>query len=882
MSTNCNHSVDAWSLDRRTFLRGGLAVTGGLVAGAAPRGVWAQAAESDDDHVRVYVIVVDGLRPDQVTSMPTVASLAGSGVFFPESRAQMVAETTPNHMSMLTGMRANRHGMPGNAVPGLAGRVSDDRRYLKADTLFTLMTRQAPDLVSAAVTAKDYIVESTKHDRTGDGNEDATSTNEPVISIPASDSALDVETGSEALRISRELDPDFLFVNLGDVDRAGHVDFSGGLLSGTPLTGTQPAFQALALAEADAQVRLLVEELQSSGRWERTVFIVTADHSMDWSFPDRLIDLAGAFNADELLADEVITAVNGGACLYALRSPNDPQAQERLRRMRDIAIATKGVRDLLYIRPNPLDGGEEHWFGREHPDWGLGGDYTGDLIVTVEPGWRIGHGGFDSNPIPGNHGHPTTLRIPMIVAGGWSGLQPATVVEPAGPTGLTDRPANQGENIDIGPTVAWLLSLHPPPGGFDGKVLAAFERRPSPRVPVANVQSMPVIDRIGGPDAIDTAIAIAQLGFPEELTAGGPVAQIPTTTGNEELDDAVTHVSGSDTTTLVLASVDTPDLAAAAGVLAGRLGGPLLLTGQTSLAGVVADEITRLEPDRVLLVGSDAVLSAQVASDVDALGPDVERLDAADPSEVYAAAAAIAGVTDDNRQVVLLDPSDDDVAAHAQIAAIRQARPLLVAGSDLPAITSQALTDLGVDRVLIAGAGVSTTVEASLRSDGALVERIAGDDGETARLLAERTVREGALTDDIHIAVDPVVAAAAGPAVARIGGSLLLAPVGDPGTTGIGRWLHDRADQFVRVRFLGDVLPTTEDWITDIIEDRRTRGGDLHDPALPAPNTAPDPAPPPPELPVTGAAPAALGLAALGAAGLLRLRARRADEGGEA
>jgi hypothetical protein len=356
------------------------------------------------------------------------------------------------------------------------------------------------------------------------------------------------------------------------------------------------------------------------------------------------------------------------------------------------------------------------------------------------------------------------------------------------------------------------------------------------------------------------------------LAAGGPVAQIPTTTGNEELDDVVTQVSGSDTTTVVVASVDTPDLAAAGGVLAGRLGGPLLLSGPASLASAAADEITRLDPDRVLLVGGDTILSDQVLSDIDALGPTVERLDAVDPAEVYAAAAAIAGVTDGNRQVVLLDPSDDDVAAHVQVVAIRRARPLLIAGTDLPAATSQALTDLNVDRILIAGSGVSPTIEAALRDD-ALVERIAGDGGETARLLAERGVREGALTDDIHIAMDPLVAAAAGPAVARVGGSLLLVPAVASNPTGLARWLRDRADQFVRIRFLGDVAPATEEWIVDLIEERRTRGGDLDDPALPAPDPAPDGAPDRPELPVTGGAPAILGLAALGAAGLLRLRA---------
>jgi hypothetical protein len=231
--------------DRRTFLRGAAAVGGGLVVGAAPAGVWARPASADDG-VRVYLVVVDGLRLDQVERMPQLAELAEDGTFYTAGRAGMVAETGPNHTSMLTGMRAARNGHPGNAVPGLPERVGEDPRYLKADTLFSLAARQAPDYTIASVNAKTYVVNTARHDRTGDGEEDADYRFDPPVTEP-DDSARDAVTGPEGLRVSREYDPDFFFWNLGDVDRAGHIDQTGGVFAGVEPDGTEPAHQALAL-----------------------------------------------------------------------------------------------------------------------------------------------------------------------------------------------------------------------------------------------------------------------------------------------------------------------------------------------------------------------------------------------------------------------------------------------------------------------------------------------------------------------------------------------------------------------------------------------------------------------------------------------------------
>lgn len=603
-------------------------------------------------------MVVDGLRADQLAFMPQLTELAERGTFYPQARAQMLAETGPNHTAMITGMRADRNGHPGNAVPGLADRVGEDPRYLKADSLFTLVERQAPEATAASVNAKTYVVNTARHDRTASGDSDTDSVYDPPVTAP-DDSTRDAFTGPEGLRVSRELDPDLLWWNLGDVDRAGHVDVSGSLFEGVPVDGNQPAFQGAALAQADQMIRNLVEELEASGRWERTVFIVTADHSMDWSFADRFVDLADAFEGDDLLAGEVVTAVNGGACLFALRSPDDPRAQERLVRMRELALAADGVDEALYIRPNPLDGGERHWVGRVHPDWGLLGDYTGELIVTVEQGWRIGHGGHDSNPIPGNHGHTVTLPIPVIISGGWDGIA-ARTIEPDGDPGPADSDPTQAQNIDLAPTAAWLLGLNPPPGGFDGRVLTeAFTRRPGTRVEVSNVHSLPEISRLADADAYGTAVTLSREVWPDGLGGGGPADTLPLTVGDELADDEVAEIERlagedpADTARLVAIEMGVhddnrqvivadgePRIALAAVPAAAARRRPMLLARDGGLPTASRQALDDLGIDRVLVVGDGDVLSAAVADGLRAEGAPTDDLYLA-PADGFPEALAV-------------------------------------------------------------------------------------------------------------------------------------------------------------------------------------------------------------------------------------------------
>lgn len=498
----------------------------GLVALAAwgPMPASAQAV----DKTRVYVVVIDGLNVEEVPLMPFVSSLAAGGTFYPEARAVMIAETIPNHMAMVTGVYPDRNGIVSNDFPDVeTGEVRDNGEtgLLQADSLFTLVERQCPDLFAASVTSKDYLYTAMEHDRTGDGKRDAdynfVNVDDPTFIPSPAGLTPDERTLQVAREVVRDEDPEFLFVNLGAVDRSGHADPTGSL----PLpTGERPAFRDTVRTLTDANLRLFVEELKQRGTWDSTVLVVAADHSMDWSLPLDTVSLSGAFNADPLLAGEYIVATNGGAGLYSLRDRSSDQADARLARMREIAVETAGVDEALYRQPNPLDGGEQHWVGAVHPDWRQTHPRSGDLLVVVEDGYRVSEPSRTSNPIPGNHGMTSTVRVPMVVTGGADLEVVQQRVE--GSADPLARDPQSAENVDVAPTVAWLLGIRPPAGRFEGRALTeAFAERPEPVcLPAAGPPAAPGTGPADGPAERPAPVAAAPT---RRLPATGPVWLLP-------------------------------------------------------------------------------------------------------------------------------------------------------------------------------------------------------------------------------------------------------------------------------------------------------------------------------------------------------------------
>lgn len=406
-------------LDRRTFLKataaGGLTVVLSSALGAPT----ARAG----GRLRVYVLVVDGTRPDEVTptSMPNLSALRARGAWFPSARSLPVMETIPNHVMMMTGVRPDRSGVPANAVYDRAeGVVRDLDR--PTDLRFpTLLERlNATGRTTGTVLSKEYLF--------GIFGERATHRWEPFPVVPISGHAPDVATGDALVAMVDSVDPDLVFVNFGDTDRVGHSD-----LTGTTLRAARRA----ALLNTDLQIGRFVTHLQQTGRWSSSVLLVLADHSMDWSLPDRFISVDAILRARPDLRSSIQIAQNGGADLLYWTGP----AASR-------AAGLAEVRRLVAAHPGVLS-------VRAPADLRLGPE-AGDLVAYCRAGWRFTDPTPVSNPIPGNHGHPVTEPIPFLVAGGHPAVRRGVVL---------GAPAR---TVDVAPTVGALFGLGAPPGGYDG------------------------------------------------------------------------------------------------------------------------------------------------------------------------------------------------------------------------------------------------------------------------------------------------------------------------------------------------------------------------------------------------------------------------------
>ena len=419
----CDAPSDAFSrarTSRRAFVTAGAAgllfsSLPGVAAAAGPRG-----------RKRAYVLVVDGCRPDEITPdlTPTLAELRSGGLNHPRASALPVMETIPNHVMMMTGLRPDRTGVPANAIFDRElgeSRTMDRERDIRSGTLITRLNKAG--FTTGTVLSKEYLY--------GIFGDRATHRWEPAPIVPVSGHAPDQFTMDATLAMVEEFDPNLVFVNLGDIDRFGHADF----------TGNDVRLQRqLALADTDRQVARLVDLLKSSGRWRSSVVIVLADHSMDWSRPDDVISLTGAMDADPFLAGKVGISDNGGADLLYWTGP-DRQREEAIERMREVARATPGVLSALSRT--------ERWL-RLGPE-------AGDVVVYCKAGWRFSEPDPSGNPIPGNHGHPATRRIPFFISGG----------HPVVP----QRKASSAHahTVDVAPTVGAFFGLGRPRGGYDGR-----------------------------------------------------------------------------------------------------------------------------------------------------------------------------------------------------------------------------------------------------------------------------------------------------------------------------------------------------------------------------------------------------------------------------
>jgi len=470
--------------------------------------------------VNTFVVVVDGMLPDNVTATqtPNLCNLIGCpgaaapdatarATVYTEARAGMVSQTNSNHTQMLTGAPGAVNGIVANSFYNRATAAEEAMErpsLIRVDTLFDVLRNEAPHLKTAAVLGKaklrelyDGVTASTDNPEgvavthvrpdflRGASEAPAPGTDDcPAEMASGSGVALDPCIMDIVIKLAATEDPDFTFVNLGNVDAIQHV------------TGPNAPTATAAIAVADEQIGRLVSYLKESGKWRDSVLIVTADHAFSWTgpLPTQRIDLEALFTADATIlgTGEAFAVVSsGGSAQVTLPSiavgatSLTPSQQTALKRMREIALAQTGVSGAFYRLENALDPGQT--LAAQHPAWGIADQRAGDLVVTALASGPttglanpLGTGGnayevasgagyvlaaplSAEGVLQGQHGHPGTRHIPFYVIGGGDHVIDQTVAASGAVNEGDDTAANpeQAENVDVAPTVAWIYGLDP-------------------------------------------------------------------------------------------------------------------------------------------------------------------------------------------------------------------------------------------------------------------------------------------------------------------------------------------------------------------------------------------------------------------------------------
>jgi putative cell wall-binding protein len=293
------------------------------------------------------------------------------------------------------------------------------------------------------------------------------------------------------------------------------------------------------------------------------------------------------------------------------------------------------------------------------------------------------------------------------------------------------------------------------------------------------------VERFFGPGRIETAIAISRASHPGTGT----------------------------TPAVVLARADDYADALAGGPLASTLQAPVLLTDSGGLPAVVAAEIDRLGAEQAVLLGGRAALSDQVEADLRAAGvSEIRRIDGATR---YDTARLVAQQVGGQEPYVVegahADPSRGwpDAVSVSALASSQRRPILLVEAGRLPDETAQALADLDATAATVVGGtvAVSQAVFDTVADQGVDVTRVSGGNRyETSLAVAGLAAEAG--DDPAHAwfatGRNFPDALAAGPAVATMGGVLLLVDGRSlNGSPEVREWLDGKADVLRRVTLVG-------------------------------------------------------------------------------
>ncbi len=298
-----------------------------------------------------------------------------------------------------------------------------------------------------------------------------------------------------------------------------------------------------------------------------------------------------------------------------------------------------------------------------------------------------------------------------------------------------------------------------------------------------------VYPRIAGADRYDTAAAISRSGW-----------------------------APGTSTVLLATGTDWPD-ALASTPLSRKLDAPLLLTRPGRLPAETAAEIARLRPREIVVLGGEAAVSSEVASEAAAAaGPSptsIRRIGGANRYETAAMIAAEVGVGSNGRVIVASGLSPADAISIAPYAGRSLTPVLLARPSSVPtAVTDFAAARPGVWRgtIVIGGPGViSDAVAASLPSH----TRVWGKDRYATNIAVIAKYHTAAsvsfFVSNGNATPDSLTSAALGAKLGRA--AMLVKPRSLPDET--REFIENNETRIVAWTMVGGqgVLPNLHDWM---------------------------------------------------------------------
>ncbi len=432
-------------------------------------------AVEKDKHV--VVVCIDGLAAylldDPRAPIPTVRQLAQSGSYAEGGmKVSNPSVTWPNHTSIVTGVRPEKHGVLANGVlvrgaPGLPVVIDPKREQADLVRVPTLLDlAHAAGLRTAEINwpcmrgskgvddgfpdVPDQVTHMTPRLRSELVAKGILQDDTQKSFMASSPPQRDHVWTEAACHVIRERKPNLMFIHLLNVDATHHAE------------GAQTPAGYTANAYADACLRRIVEAVDQAGIRDKTTILVVSDHGF--------ITTPKAIRPNVVLRDEGLLKVTAGkitdarvhviseggiGLVYCTEPGQAPADRERVKQL---FVGKEGVDDVLL----PEDFAKQ---GMPHPR-----EYSQapDAILVAKDGYAVSNSADGDAFVAPNTEAKTSLGSHGFLSK--HAKMNATCV-------LSGNGIRQGaklqevENIDVAPTIAKLLGIQGLPA--DGKSLDA-------------------------------------------------------------------------------------------------------------------------------------------------------------------------------------------------------------------------------------------------------------------------------------------------------------------------------------------------------------------------------------------------------------------------